>query len=308
MLQEGDNISGEKAINIPVSKHALVTIIVCTALSLFFMRTGVLTFIYLVPLGYAVIASGSFLYTFLAAALANIVILIISNNLSSGNPSNMWMDILYLTVLFLMYTWVVGGKNIRTAYRIIVASATGAAFFLFTVYRMDSVFFLIFTEAANELFPGIVSMEMMETVRSIIFRGGALVSMLFLFFVNRQLAISVVWLIKKQRIGRGLTGFFAPFSAIWVFSGALATIIMAGIFRIEILEILAWNVFIICAIIYLAQGAGILMYLLAQRSSAFRLCSIILLIVLLFSPLTIIIIAALLLLGIMENWRPFRRT
>ncbi|MDR0464931.1 MAG: hypothetical protein LBG94_07450 [Treponema sp.] len=301
MQQEGDKISGDKNF---LSKQALVTIIVCTALSLFFMRTGILTFIDLVPLGYAVIVSGSFLYTFFAAALANIALFIFF----SGKFGIIWIDILYLTALFLMYTWIVGGKNIRTAYRIILASSAGAVFFLYTVYRMDSVFFSLFYDVANELFPGIVTLEVMEAVKNILFRGGALVSMLFLFFINRQLAISAVWLIKRQRNDRGLTGFFAPFGAIWVFSGALATIILAGMFAIEVLEILAWNVFIICAIIYLAQGAGILIHFLALRSPAFRICSIILLIVLLFSPLTIVVIAALLLLGIIENWRPLRRT
>jgi len=300
-------ISGEKTFGIPVSKYALITIIVCTALSMFFMRTGFLSFFYLVPLGYAVIVSGSYWYTFIAAALANIVICIFSVVLSSGNSANMWIDILYLTSMFLMYTWIVGGKNIRTAYRIIIASAAGAVFFLFMVFKMDSVFFILFTEVAQELFPGLAAMDFMETTRGVLFRGGALVSMMFLFFVNRQLAISAAWLIKRQRNDLGLTGFFAPYGAIWVFTGALATIIISGMFAIEILEILAWNVFIICAIIYLAQGAGILMHLLAKKSSAFKVCSIIFLIVLLLSPLTIIVIAALLLLGIIENWRPFRR-
>ena len=66
------------------------------------------------------------------------------------------------------------------------------------------------------------------------------------------------------------------------------------------------NVFIICVIIFLAQGGGILTYWMSLRTNVLRLIISVLMIVVLFSPLNSFAVAALILLGIIDNWRPFR--
>jgi hypothetical protein len=213
------------------------------------------------------------------------------------------MDILYLTVMLFVFSWVIGGANLRTAYRMIIASCAGAVLFLIIINRPGSDFLLIFTRIAEGMTPGLVNFDL---ARSILLRGGVLASMLFIFFINRQLAFFAVSLILRQKKSGTLAAFYAPHNAIWVLSGSLVTIILTRLVRVEILEIIAWNVFIICVLIFLAQGCGIMMHILSQRTSAFRIAVNILFIVVLLSPLGTIAVTALILLGITENWRPIR--
>jgi len=198
-----------------------------------------------------------------------------------------------------------GGKNIRTLYRIIFASSAGAAVFLIIISQQDSMFYLVLARMLEVLSPGL---EMQESVRGILFRGGALVSMIFLLYINRQIVIGVVWLIKKQRNVRGIIDFFAPSRTIWILIGSLFTVIITRLFKVEVFEIAAWNVFSICVIIFMAQGTGILMYWLLKRTPGFRFAAGVFFVIVLFSPLAAVAIASLLLLGIAENWHPFRVT
>jgi len=293
-----------------ITKRSLITVLACVAVSMLLMRTGFLTVFFLVPLGFAVFSCGSYMFTFASAAAVNLIIYIISAAVVSGNDLNflnMLIDISYLTALMFLFTWVTGGRNIRTAYRIILASSISTIFFIIMINRLDSLFYTYSMEVAQELMPGIVTAEMIEFARNVLLRGGALISMFFVFFINRQIASSIFWLVKKQRKDRGLIAFYAPDNTIWVFSGSLATVILANIFGIEFLEIIAWNIFVICVIIFMAQGIGILSHLLSGKSSVFRICSVVFFVILLFSPLIVIAVAAVLVLGIIEIWRPFRR-
>ena len=290
-----------------ITRRSLITVLVCVTVSVIIMRTGFLTMFYLAPLGYAVMATGSFLFTFTAAAAVNLIVIIITNISLMGNSLSILMDIMYLCALIFLFTWAVGGKKIRTAFRIILASSVCTIVFIFIILRLGGQFYAFSMEVANELLPGLVTMEMLEITRAILLRGGALISMFLMFVINRQIAGGVLWLIKKQRYGRSLVEFFAPVNTIWFFSGALATVIIASMSGIEALEIAAWNVFVICVIILMAQGIGILSHFLAGKSHVFRLCSTILVIAMLFSPLAVIIAAAILVLGIVEIWRPLRQ-
>jgi len=305
-MPEDDRVPAETGA--PINKNSLITILICVAISMFFMRSGFLSFFFLVPLGYAVMATGSVFFTFIAASITNII-LDIGLNFSGivNNAVYVLMDIIYFTALFFGFLWIIGGKNIRTVYRFMIASIIGTLAFLLIIFRQDSLFFLMFTGIADELFPGLFTMDILEVIKSILLRGGALVSVIFMYFINRQLAIYAFRLIKKQRNTQNIVSFYAPANAIWVFSGALATVILSSVMKIEILEIIAWNVFIICVIVFMTQGAGILMHFLAPQKPALRIGVYILIIVVLFTPVNIVVLAALLLLGIIENWRPFRK-
>jgi uncharacterized protein YybS (DUF2232 family) len=97
--------------------------------------------------------------------------------------------------------------------------------------------------------------------------------------------------------------FFAPPVTIWGLSGALVVILLTRMFRVQVLEILAWNILVICAIIFFAQGAGIFLHFLARRGYVFRLISVVLVIIAILSPvLNMIAVSAILILGIAENW------
>jgi hypothetical protein len=306
-----------------IHKYKLViTLFICVTLSMIFMKTGLLSLIYLVPLGYVIIASGTFLPVFITAAAANLVIIIIQS-FSNGGFNNILMETLYLITVLLGFSWIIGGKNLRTAYRFVIASAVCAGLFLALINSPSSGFFRIFYDTAEEIFGNMdygsernvrVSLftqtftpqSLVEFAKMFLLRGGALISMFFLFFINRQITISIVSMIKKQKIERGLINFYAPGNTIWVLSGALGFIVLTGIFKTEIINILAWNVFVVCVIVFLAQGIGILMYWMSLRSNAFRLIINVLIVLVLFSPFNIFAFAALILLGIIDNWRFFR--
>jgi hypothetical protein len=333
MLQEEEEVSPPETVSTQETvsvrerlpgiykNYSLVALLVCATLSVIFLKTGFLSLFFLAPLGYAIIISGSFLPMFLTAAAANIILVIIQS-FYKFDIGNMLMEVLYITTILFGFTWIIGGKFMRTAYRFVIASSVCAIIFLIFINSPTSAFFELFSNIVKDLFGDRADSEILvknllfnqtftparltEIARIFLLRGGALISMFFLFFVNRQVAVSVVSMVKRRKIDHGLTAFYAPANTIWVLSGALATIVLTGIFRMEMLGTLAWNVFVVCAIIFLAQGAAILMYWMSLRSNAFRLIINVIIIVVLFSPLNTFAIVELFLLGIIDNWRPFR--
>lgn len=325
MSEEEELYTGETAGS--QKTKSLILVFVCAGISAFFLNTGLLSFLYLVPLGYAVMVSGSAWFASFAAAAVNAVFCIFTRLISHNDSGGQWgvlINIFYFTTMFLCFAWIMGGgkfANIRTAYRFVLASAAGSVALLifFLTSLSDSNFNAMIGNMAEVVSSMIISSAGDDAVRqmltpekligaakNIILRGGALSSIFFLFFINRQISLAAVWIIKKQRKGRGLTAFFAPSYTIWVLSGSLAVILVTRLFRLGIFEIMAWNVFTVCVILFLAQGAGILMYMLARRPPGFRLAANIVIIMVIISPINTFALAALLLLGIAENWLPFR--
>ena len=327
MLQEEDGIlAGEAA---GMQKPTLAVIVICAALSVFFINTGFMSLFYLAPLGYAVLTCGSIWLPFFATAGAYTFISIVMRFILPDSSGGLFIGIFYFTAIFLCFIWIMdGGKShIRTAYRFILASAAGAIAFLFLILggSRDSVFNATLLDMAEMVSSVVVSSSeadavtqsalqmvltpenILEMSKIILLRGGAVFSIFFMFFINRHIALLAFRLIKKQRNDRGLVDFFAPSQTIWVLSGSIALILLARLIKTDLLNIIAWNVFVVCAILFLAQGAGILIYFLSRRTGAFRLFVYILIVFLIISPgLNTVALAALLLLGIAENWLPFR--
>ena len=330
MQQEGEGLSSveeEKAGNQNklsqwnASGVNYVVIAICVTLSLIFMKTGLLAFFFLVPLGYAVLISGSVWITFFAVSGANIIVSVIMNRFSGGNQ-NFWLDVLYLTIILLLFTWVMGGRNFRTAYRFVIASLAGAAVFLFLIMfnKNDNSFNLILNETAEVLASmfaasangaaleqGFTQERIIELIESISLRGGAVFSMFAVLFLNRQITISSVFLINRIQYGRALKQFYAHPFTIWVLSGALAAVLLTSLFRIKLLEILSWNVLTVSVIVFLAQGVGIITHILSKRSLAVRIAVSITACLLIVSPLSAVVLVLLLLLGIAEIWLPMRK-
>ncbi|MDR0320228.1 MAG: hypothetical protein LBI28_01865 [Treponema sp.] len=320
MLQEEGSVSAGDGIQI--SKTSLVTIIICTGLSVLFRNIPPLSMIYLSPLGYALIATGSFWLTFCAAAAVNIILYIVSFISSPNAGSEILLLVAFFIILDLCYLWIMGGKNLRTLYRFIFASAAGAIALLFFVFRKDTTFYTMFYSVAENLSSALTgSLEgevvegsiqlsperLIESTQNMLLRGGALVSMLLIFFISRQIALAVIMLIKRQKFETGFITFCAPANTAWVILGSFVTILLTKALSADIIEIIAWNAFVVSAIIFLTQGAGVLMYWFSRKSNTFRIISIVVLTIVIFiSPLNILAIAALLILGIADNWRQFR--
>jgi hypothetical protein len=297
----------------------VVTVIICACISVFFIRTGFFSLFYLAPLGYAVMASGSLWLTFSAAAVINTVVSVVSR-LIAGNAVPLWLEVFYFSTMFLGFIWIMGGTSFRTAYRFILAAAAGTIAFLVFINNRSSDFYSVLKDTAAAILYSsegeaagrsflqqmLAPEKIQESFKNILLRGGALASVLFIFFINRQISLAAFWFLKKQRKNRGLTAFYAPPYTIWALLCALAFLLLTRQLKLQIFEIAAWNVSAVCVILFLAQGAGVLMHMLLRLAPAFRLVINILIIVLIFSPLSAAAFAALLLLGIAENWLPLR--
>ncbi|MDR0324199.1 MAG: YybS family protein [Treponema sp.] len=322
MFQETENGSQGNTDASGVVKNApLLPVLICAALSVIFMNSGFFAFFFLAPLGYAAIVYNSYWFAFFVAAATNIVFSFVMRSFQSG-AGGLLLNVLYLAVLALCFFWIMypqrqlpgHGKKfiIRTVYRFIISSAATAVIILFFIVgsSADSVYYsTIFAQAEilSSFSAGVTPETLVELLKSIALRGGAIASVFFLFFINQYAAFTAARLLGKQKPQKPLSAFFVPENTIWFFSGAIAMVLITRQLRMEIPEIMAWNVLVVCAILFLTQGAGIALFFLAKKSSAFRLGVNILIIFLIFSPLGTIVIAALLTLGIAENWVPMRK-
>ena len=309
---------------------------VCAVLSVIFLRTGLLSFFFLVPLGYSAAAYGPSL-SWLVCALAVFINAVAALGLGlyyRGGQAAIVLNILYFTVLSLSFTWVMAGtrvKPVRTAWRFIIAAAAGALCFLAALLvsrndpeiaglirsQAEAVSSLYLSAAGTDavrqsLLQRVLNPEtIIQAVTSVALRGGLLASAFFLFFVSRQAAIVTAGIFRRQprRPGAELAVFYAPPKTIWVLSMALAGILLGNVLKAAALEIAAWNVLVICAILFLAQGGGIVFYTLTHRALPpfSRFLSNVLLIIVIFSPgINVLALVALVFLGIAENWLPLR--
>ena len=322
----------------------LVPVLVCAALCAALMRTGFFSIFFLVPLGFCSVAFGPVAawIGFVFAALGNAMLSIgfsihYGAGLADAGLADAGLEILFFTTLLLGFTWIMAGNPrqflppARTAFRFIVASLAGSAVLLGMIYSLgkNENFIEMARSQIEAVSSGLISSsatdagqqeamervlvpeKIIETIFSISFRGGALVSMFFLFFMSRQAAFILARLIMKKQgnVNGDLIRFHAPRSSIWVFSFCLLVIVACSVFALKYIEIAAWNVLIICAIMFLAQGGGIVLHYLSRRPipAFMRLLVGLLFVFLVFSPgINLAVIAALVLLGIAENWIPLR--
>jgi hypothetical protein len=241
-------------------------------------------------------------------------------------------DWLYFTVMVLGFTWITapllrkGRGLVPAVYRLTTASIAGAlaaAPALLAVKNDDGVYRLIRSQAeaavslyasspdpaARSLLEQINPEWILETLGFIALRGGAAASCMALLYFSRQAALIFTWFIRKTRPGGGIVRFHADFWLIWVFSCSLLGVLGGTALRIPLLEIGAWNILVLCGILYLAQGAGVLFYLLGRLAMPpfLRFLIQFLIILVLFSPkVNVFALGVLALLGIAENWVPFR--
>jgi len=174
--------------------------------------------------------------------------------------------------------------------------------------RTDTVRFAILQTMTPERF--------LDVMKNVVLRGGSLVTCVFIFFVCRQFSLILANFAILKRAGENadkklnsLSAFHVFPELIWVFSLTLALVVLTTVLKLEIPEILLWNVLILCVMLYLAQGLGIFQFFITRPSTPnyLRFLLIVLLVVLMFSPLVnALIFGGFFLLGIIENWVPFR--
>jgi hypothetical protein len=249
------------------------------------------------------------------------------------------LPVLYYTVMTLVFFWIMdppgrgsGFFRVRTVYRLILGAVLGGLTFLFAQYtNLNSPGFSALLRSQAEMLSSlyinssgadaarrsfletfITPERILEILKLAALRGGAVASSLFLFFISRQISHSLARMIRRipsPGQGGGLRGFYAPPRSIWALSFSLLAILVFRFLHIEVLETIFWNVLTICVMLFLAQGGGIVLFALTHKMMPplVRLVLNVLVILLIFSPgINAFALGALVLLGIAENWVPFR--
>jgi len=320
-------------------RKALIPALIGVGVCLFLPRGGVLGFFFLVPLGFISYRYGSRIAwnAFLLAVLGNAV-LAFGTVLARGFPlTEVFWDILYFTVMTSIFTAISApppalSERASEGMRFIIGSCLGALLFTGIFLRTiaapgisDYLGAVLNSLVLNYQASGsdVVQKAIMESMtpemvldllKSIMLRGGSLVSSVFMFFLCRQLSYALAYIVQRRQgiTTQGvnsLVRFHVYPVMIWVLSGSLLLVVLTRMVKLEIPEILLWNILILCGILYFAQGLGVLQFLLARPTVPpfLRLLLSVLFVFLFFSPgINVVLLAGIVLLGIAENWVPIR--
>jgi hypothetical protein len=308
----------------------------------FFSRSGFPVFFFLVPLGIASYRFGirtAWACYALAAAL-NFVITLGIVLILRAPPGGLW-DFLYFALLTGIFTWITAPPGIPAStgeragfifrlsgtLRLAAGSAACTLLLIGTFSRLleEPVFYdaikrqietvlsfyrpggadVVQSALLESLTPELV----LEFLNSVIVRGGGLASSFLIFLVSRQMSIALSRLFGGRYRGMPLRSFHADIRFIWVLSVSLFMVIAMRVLKWTVPEIILWNILTLCAILYLAQGLGILQHFAAAPGTPpfLRLALSILFFILMFSPgINAAVLGLVTLLGIAETWVSFR--
>ncbi|MHB9291616.1 hypothetical protein Holit_00694 [Hollandina sp. SP2] len=319
---------------------AVVPALLSAGICLGAIHSGFLIFFFLVPLGfmaYGYNLRSAWVSALLVAGVNGIWFL-----LFSGPAAYSWLNVLYFTVMLLVFTWIVappfnyshasrGGRGLpwSTAYRLIIGSVIGALTCWYiidatwetqgfkTLLRSQAELFrsLLITSAGTDVVQRSLLEQQMDPealiaqLGSVALRGGGLAACGVIFFINRQISLVCVGFIRRIRVRSSMSHFHTAPGLIWVLSLSFLGVLVGTVIGIGPLEIGAWNMVTICAILYLAQGGGIILYVLSRMSvpPIIRVGLNMLLIILICSPkINLLALGALGILGIAEHWVSFR--
>jgi hypothetical protein len=210
----------------------------------------------------------------------------------------------------LLFTWIHAPlvlKRLPYAYRLALGGIAGTAVFMPFIARLgQNGEFRAYLETIAEGLP-VNAADLVDGMVFMGMRGGVLFSCMILFALSRQFAGILMYFLRRAPRGEGLAAFKTGAFLIYVLSLSLGAVLAGRIVRLEPLEIAGWNVLVLCAILYLAQGGGIAAYLLARLPPFLRIAANIALVLVLLSPrVNAAALMALVLLGIAENWVPLR--
>jgi hypothetical protein len=310
---------------------AYVPALICAGVSVVCIRFGFLGFFFLLPLGFAAYRYGGGTPRFCAflAVLGNIVISVMMRLFYGAGPGELAWDALYVSVMVIGFTWIAappesGPRIFRLsgASRFALASLVGAlslapmmlaggaegGFQTFLRAQAEMIASLYTASSGADAEQYITPERIAAYINAAALRGGSAVSCFILFGVSRQLALWFSGLVRGDRSRKGLVSFHVPPALIWVLSGALLGVLAGMKFKVSPLEIAAWNILALSVMLYLVQGGGILLSFLGRLSALWlRLALSLALIMALMSPgLNAVLAGLLILLGIAENWVPFR--
>ena len=317
------------------NRKILIPALVGAGICVFFIKSGFLSLFFLVPLGFL---GYRFDYkvawtAFMFASIGNLILTL--GLLSSGG--GIW-DLLFFTVMTGIFTWITSpppsSANLPMSIRLIGGSCLGALLVTFIFIRIiSSQYFFTYLDSMmnsfiamqrnsgadvvqSALLESITTEAVLDMILATTLRGGSLISCFLLFTICRQISFGLAHMFlrrnRKNIPNQGLNTlmvFYVSPSLIWAFSASLLLVVLTRIINLVVPEIILWNILILCVILYLAQGLGILQFFLSRPSTPpiLGLLFIVLFFVLLFSPvLNLVLLCGLTVLGIAENWVPFR--
>jgi hypothetical protein len=305
------------------------------AVSVGLVRSSFAGFLFLLPLGVVAYCCNPKTAWF-AAALSMLGNALLSFAAGRFQPSVLpiWADVFYLTVVVAAFAWITsppewGGAFLRisTAYRIVASAVLASlvlASALFAVRDNQGLRSLFRAQAevlaslyanasgADEVRRSLTEHYLtadaiLEILWSAALRGGLAAACVALFAASRQLSLVAAALIRRKRLEGSLALFHVRPGCIWALSSSLLAIVAGLNFGIAPLEIAGWNILVLCAILYLAQGGGIVIFFLARLPPRMRLVLNLCVVALILSPgINAAFMGALILLGVIENWAPLR--
>jgi len=301
-------------------------VIVSAAASVACYRTGYFIFFFLLPLSFSAFL-GEALTAWAAGILAvalNVLVSLWFYMYQDAAPFLLQWNTLYYAVMVLAFTWI----NVplgrfwmvrEIPYRM-VAGAFVSAFllmpFLLSMTHNDEIRFHLIRQietlgnySSSSGFSDATVEELLSQIVYMGMRGGILLSCLVFWWINRQVALLVSRLIRREQINQAglLLSFRTPFSLVWILSFSFGAVLLGKIGKIELLEIGGWNILVLSATLFLVQGGAVALYYLARLPPVLRIIVNVVIVILFFRPgIYAVVLIALVFLGIAENWVPFR--
>jgi hypothetical protein len=211
--------------NTDVKRKILFPAITGAVLSLLLLRTGVLAFFFLVPLGFVAyrydykIAWMAFLFAF----LGNLVLAAGARALRGVSLTDTLWDIVYYSLMAFIFTGIIApppaiSAKYKEAVRFFCGSCLGALLFIYLFlhmaaspvyleyvdYLLNAVFQVNRSSGAdvvqNALLGNISAELVLKTIQAVMLRGGSLVSCVLLFAVCRQISLFLARLSLRKRL------------------------------------------------------------------------------------------------------------
>ena len=314
----------------------IVPSLMCAGICAITVKLGSSVFFSLAVLGFCAGVYGS-VSAWLACAVALPVIIVVTLPfLAETIHPAPWFLVVDVTITLAGFTWIMAGNPptavfakllpgimekpvpyVRTLFRFMIVSVVSAVsivgmFFWsdFAAQTADIVLQLLgATATEGTVMPSAESI--IELSKIVMLRGGALLGVAVLLFLSRQFSLFLTRIRRKKTVA-GLRSFFAPGKTVWFFAGGILGILVGRLLGAEGVEIAAWNLFAICGLVFLAQGAGIFLYRFArwQAPAILKVLVVALTVVAVIAFLipwgVAVLPAVLIILGIAENWFPMR--
>ena len=323
-----------------IKRKELIPALIGAGVCLFFSRSSLLVLFFVLPLGFLAYRYGyRVAWSALFFAVMGNMFLAMGTALTHGFPlTGIFWGVFYFAAVASIFTWITApppalSLKVCSTVRLIIGSSLASLLLMGMFFRImaspnfsenialitNSVMArgsagsdVVQSALLSEVTPEMVLNFMTSTV----LRGGALISSLLLFFVCRQISFILARLFVRNKPPtsnllevNSLLVFRVHPMAIWVLSGALLLLVLTNRANLEIPGIILWNILILCGILYLAQGMGIVQFFLARATLTpfLKLLLCVLFLLLLFSPgINAILFGGVVLLGIAENWVSFR--